>query len=198
MFALAFFRRQAPELRGERVHLRGPVAADYRQWAALRQESRAFLEPWEPRWAHDELERRAWRRRLRRYRQDFDSGVGVTFLVFERATDELAGGIAIGNIRRGAAQAGQVGYWMGERFAGRGLMLDALNLVVPFAFHSLRLHRVEAACIPNNARSVRLLEKAGFRREGLLRSYLRINGSWQDHHLYALTAEDRQAGERRG
>ena len=65
-------------------------------------------------------------------------------------------------------------------------MLEALRLVIPYAFETLRLHRIEAACIPDNARSVRVLEKAGFQREGLLRSYLRINGSWQDHYLYAL------------
>jgi ribosomal-protein-alanine N-acetyltransferase len=80
---------------------------------------------------------------------------------------------------------------MGERFAGRGLMVEALGLVIDHCFDTLRLHRLEAACIPSNNRSVRVLEKAGFRREGLLHSYLKINGVWQDHYLYALIADQR-------
>ena len=108
------------------------------------------------------------------------------------------GGLSLTNIRRCVAQSAHVGYWLGERFAGRGLMLEALRLVIPFAFDTLRLHRLEAACIPKNTRSMRLLEKAGFQREGLLRSYLRINGVWQDHYLYALIAGEHQVYSRRG
>lgn len=192
MFPLSFLRRDVPALRGERVCLRPPVADDYEEWTSLRRRSRAFLEPWEPQWGPDELTRRSWRRRLRRYREEADKGSGLSFLIFENANKRLVGGISIGNIRRGVAQSAQIGYWMGEEFAGQGLMLDALRLVVPFGFNTLRLHRIEAACIPENTRSVRLLEKAGFRREGLLRSYLRINGMWQDHYLYALIADERQ------
>lgn len=77
-------------------------------------------------------------------------------------------------------------------------MLEALGLVSRFAFDTLRLHRIEAACIPDNKRSIRVLEKAGFQREGLLRSYLRINGIWQDHYLYALIADDQLGGRTKG
>lgn len=175
-----------------------PQASDYAEWSALREESRAFLEPWEPKWAPDELSRRAFRQRLRRYRDEFDQGTGVSFFLVEKAGGRLAGGISIGNIRLGVAQSAHVGYWMGERYAGQGLMFDALNLVIPFAFEKLRLHRLEAACIPENTRSTRLLEKAEFQREGLLRSYLRINGVWQDHFLYALIAGEHRAQALRG
>lgn len=190
MLALPFFRRDMPELRGSRVTLRLPETGDFHEWAALRSASRAFLEPWEPRWAPDELERTAWRARIQRYREDFARGSAVAFFIFENASGKLAGGITIGNIRHGVAQSGQIGYWIGERFAGRGLMLEAVRLVVPYAFNSLRLHRIEAACIPDNVRSIRVLEKARFQREGLLRSYLKINGAWQDHYLYALVEGD--------
>lgn len=193
MFQTPFFRRDLPALEGSRVHLRMPHSRDYVEWAALREESRAFLEPWEPQWAPDELSRRAFRQRLVRYYGEYSQGTGVSFFIFEKAAGRLAGGISISNIRHGVAQSANIGYWMGERFSGQGLMLDALNLVIPFAFEKLRLHRLEAACIPNNTRSARLLEKAGFRREGLARSYLRINGVWQDHHLYALIAGEHQA-----
>lgn len=198
MFALPFFKRDQQALKGANVFLRAPALEDYADWAQLRGESRNFLEPWEPRWSPDELGRYAWRQRIRRYREEIEHGTGVTFLIFENATAALVGGISIGNIRRGVSQTGQVGYWMGARYAGQGMMTEALNLVTAFAFDTLRLHRVEAACIPGNERSVRVLEKAGFRREGLLRSYLRINGSWQDHYLYGLIADERRPRKERG
>jgi len=194
MIALPFFRREFPALKGQRVSLRMPVSGDYREWAALRAESRRFLEPWEPRWSPDELDWAAWRQRLNRYREDSTHGSAAAFFIYENATGRLVGGITIGNIRYGVAQTGQIGYWIGERYAGKGFMLEALRLVARHAFETLRLHRIEAACIPDNERSIRVLEKAGFRREGLLRSYLRINGIWHDHYLYALIADDPGTG----
>ena len=192
MFALPFFRRDASALKGERVTLRMPVSSDYREWAKLRGESRAFLEPWEPSWAADELERSAWRYRLRRYREDFARGTAIAYFIFETKSGKLLGGVTLGNIRHGVAKSGHIGYWIGERYAGKGFMVDALDLLARHAFETMRLHRIEAACIPGNKRSIRVLEKAGFTREGLLRSYLKINGGWQDHYLYALIAGDRR------
>lgn len=191
MLGLSTLVQPGPVLVGRKVTLRLPRSRDYAEWARLRGESRAFLEPWEPRWARDELEQSAWRQRLRRYRGDFANGSGFPFFIFESGTGQLTGGITVGNIRHGVSQSANIGYWMGERFAGRGLMAEALELVVDHCFRTLRLHRLEAACIPSNNRSVRVLEKAGFRREGLLHSYLKINGIWQDHYLYALIADER-------
>lgn len=190
MFALPFFRRDTPALKGDRVTLRMPVSRDYRAWAQLRGESRGFLEPWEPTWMSDELDRSAWRYRLRRYSEDYARGSAVAFFIFDTSTGELLGGVTLGNIRHGVARSGHIGYWIGEKYAGKGYMVDALNLLADHAFGTMRLHRIEAACIPGNRRSVRVLEKAGFRREGLLRSYLKINGGWQDHYLYALIDDD--------
>ena len=197
MFAISLFRRESPALKSSRLTLRAPAPGDYREWAALRAESRAFLEPWEPLWAPDELERGAWRNRLRRYRDDFARGSAMSFLLFETASGKLLGGITLGNIRYGVAQSGHVGYWIGQRHAGQGLMVEALLLLADFAFGTLKLHRIEAACIPDNARSIRVLEKAGFEREGLMRSYLRINGIWQDHYLYALISGDFRSAKAR-
>ena len=191
---LPFLRRDEPALKGSRVSLRMPHTDDFREWAALRAESRDFLEPWEPRWMADELERPAWRLRIKRYREDFLNGLAVPFFIFDNQTRRLVGGVTIGNIRHGVSQSAHIGYWIGAKYAGRGFMVEAVQLLVPFAFETLRLHRIEAACIPDNARSIRVLEKAGFRREGLLRSYLRINGAWQDHYLYALIADDWTGG----
>ena len=200
MLTLPFLRREPPALRGTQVSLRAPRHSDYREWAALRRESRAFLEPWEPRWADDELERSGWRRRMRRYGEDFAAGAAIAYLIFENRTGRMVGGITLGNIRYGVSQSAQIGYWTGERHAGRGYMQDAVRSLVTHAFAAMRLHRIEAACIPGNVPSIRVLEKAGFEREGLLRSYLRIDGVWQDHYLYARIAGEarRGASETRG
>ncbi|MBN9233266.1 MULTISPECIES: GNAT family N-acetyltransferase [Phyllobacteriaceae] len=198
MFALPFFRRDQPVLKGEKVALRVPLPGDHREWSTLRGESRAFLERWEPRWTPDELERSAWRHRIGRYREDYAQGTAVALFIFERSSGKLAGGITLGNIRHGVAQSGHIGYWIGERYAGKGLMTDAVKVLAGFAFDTLKLHRIEAACIPDNIRSIRVLEKAGFQREGLLRSYLRINGAWQDHYLYARIADDPPASATKG
>lgn len=186
------------ELKNERVLLRHPRGSDYKAWMELRRASRSFLEPWEPRWTADELERSSWRERLRQYSHDRRRGIGQTFLIFEQPGLQLAGGISIGNIRRGVAQSGHIGYWIGEKYAGRGLMGEALSLVLGYSFEVLGLHRIEAACIPKNRRSIRVLEKAGFSGEGLCRSYLRINGVWQDHMLFSLIDEDFQEMKDRG
>lgn len=192
---LSLFGGRGPELSGAAVMLREPRPGDFPEWAALRQASRDFLEPWEPEWPFDEFTRSNFRSRVARIRSQRRDRTGLGFLIFERGTGRLAGGISIGNIRHGAAETGQIGYWMGEPFSGRGLMTEAVRLVTAHAFDTMRLHRLEAACIPGNRRSERVLEKAGFQREGLMRSYLRINGVWQDHTLYAIIAGDHIPGD---
>ena len=186
---MAFFRTVSfseplPIIEGDGVYLRAPQMSDYSEWTTLREASRAFLTPWEPTWPSDDLSRSAFRRRLRRYAEDQRADTSYAFFLFRKADDALVGGLTLANIRRGVAQAGSLGYWIGEPFSRRGLMTGALAGLVPFAFGSLRLHRLEAACIPANAASVRLLEKMGFAREGYAREYLCINGIWQDHLLY--------------
>lgn len=196
MAFLTFFGPNPPVLKGDKVTLRAPVMRDFREWAKLRGASRAFLEPWEPSWAADELDRGPWRQRLSRYRREFAQGSAMSLLIFENGQGRLTGGISMGNIRRGVAQSAQIGYWMGEEHAGKGYMGAAIRLMLDHGFGQMRLNRIEAACIPENERSIRVLEKAGFQREGLLRSYLRIHGAWRDHILYAITAEDYRQAKR--
>lgn len=171
--------------------LRLPRFSDYRQWYPLRSESRCFLEPWEPTWRSDELTESSFRGRVVRNEQEYASGQALPLFLFHKPDQRLLGGLTIGYIRRGAAQCCMIGYWMGERYAGHGHMLRALELAIPYIFKGLQLHRIEAACIPDNVRSIRLLEKAGFQREGYLREYLKINGEWRDHVMYSLLAKDR-------
>jgi [ribosomal protein S5]-alanine N-acetyltransferase len=176
---------------GRSVRLRPPVTADFTQWSKLRADSRDYLTPWEPTWAPDELSRAGFQRRLRRYNQAAKDGTGHMFFVFDRKSGTLAGGCQLSNIRQGVAQsAATLGYWMGKTYAGQGLMTDAVVTLVRHAFDRMGFHRVEAACIPSNAASRRVLAKAGFQAEGTARKYLKINGEWQDHLLFAILAGD--------
>ncbi|MGX1306150.1 ribosomal-protein-alanine N-acetyltransferase [Amorphus suaedae] len=179
-----------PVLRGERVYLRPPTASDYPAWARLRSESREFLRPWEPTWPADDLTRIAFRRRLRRYQRDMREDDGYAFFLFDSSDDAIVGGLTLAHIRRGVTQSCSLGYWTGQRFAGKGFMTAGVRLAIGFVFDTLHLHRLEAACLPSNGPSIRLLEKVGFQREGYARSYLCINGAWQDHLLFALVRGD--------
>ena len=182
--------RAAVELEGAKVYLRPPQASDWRAWAELRSASRAFLEPWEPRWAEGALTRAAFRRRLRRQAREARDDTGYSFFILRREDDALVGGINLSNVQRGVAMSCSAGYWIGMEYARQGLMGDAVEGLLPFVFEKLSLHRLEAACLPTNLPSEGLLRKLGFQREGYARRYLRINGEWQDHLLFALLAED--------
>lgn len=179
-----------PAIFGGTVTLRTPQPVDYQPWAELRAESRAFLTPWEPTWSRDDLTRAAFRRRLKHYARDIREDLAYPFFIFRTADDALLGGVTVSNIRRGVAQTASIGYWIGRPHARQGHMTAAIRALIPFAIDTLSLHRVEAACLPTNVASMRLLEKCGFEREGYARRYLRINGAWQDHVLFALLSED--------
>jgi ribosomal-protein-alanine N-acetyltransferase len=169
LFRLGAASENANFIRGEGVYLRPAEMRDYGPWAELRQASR----------------------RLRRHQEEIDRDEAYPFLLFRRTDDRLLGGLTLGQVRRGVAQAATLGYWMGAPHAGKGFMAKSVRATAGFAFATLRLHRIEAACLPENAPSIRLLEGVGFRREGFARSYLRINGEWRDHLQFAMIETDR-------
>ncbi len=177
-------------LEGHGVRLRAPRWRDYAAWSDLRQTSREFLQPWEPVWPEDDLERGAYRRRLAAYAREVDAGAAYPFFIFRHSDGALVGGATLSNVRRGVAQMATLGYWMGQPFAGQGHMSAAIPPLVAFAFGGLGLHRVEAACLPQNGASHRILLKSGFHEEGLARAYLKINGAWRDHLLFGAVASD--------
>ncbi|WP_035872547.1 GNAT family N-acetyltransferase [Cucumibacter marinus] len=192
-----FGREHILELSDGALLLRPPRQADFNEWRRVRLASRAFLKPFEPVWAETELTQGSFRARIRRYAREIAEETGFTFFLYALEEDEdprLIGGITLSNIRRRVAQAGTIGYWMAADEAGKGWMTRAVGLLLPFSFHKLGLHRVEAACLPHNKASIRVLEKNGFRQEGLAEKYLLIDGKWQDHLLFGLTVERYEDG----
>ncbi len=177
-------------LHGSNVYLRAPDKRDCEQWLDLRRESSTFLKPWEPLWPEDDLTARGYQRRLAQYRKDARDGRSLPYFIFSSQTNQLLGGINLSNIRRGVCQSGSVGYWMGQKHAGKGLMYEAMAMLLPHLFGHNALHRIEAACLPHNQRSIALLKRLGFQHEGFARQYLCINGRWEDHVLFAALRSD--------
>ena len=178
-------------LQGRRVHLRLPQLADYEQWYALRRGSRDFLLPFEPRWTEADLARRVFVNRVRSARDEAERGTDYALFIFvgEGSSQSLVGGITLSNVRRRAAQFVNLGYWMGQQYAGQGIMTEAVGTCIPFVFDTLDLHRIHAAFLPHNIASRRVLEKNGFVEEGFAEKYLQINGRWEDHVLFGMNRE---------
>jgi ribosomal-protein-alanine N-acetyltransferase len=185
-----FLTENRPFVEGNGVYLREPQMSDFPEWAGLRGQSRPFLEPWEPRWTRDELEKHTFRQRIRYSTRDARNDLGYAFFLFRTHDNALLGGLTLSNVRRGISQSCSLGYWVGASYARQGYMTKGVKAAVGFVFEALRLHRLEAACLPENAASAGLLTKIGFQYEGLARRYLKINGVWQDHWLFALLNDD--------
>jgi ribosomal-protein-alanine N-acetyltransferase len=176
----------------ERLTLRQPAQSDFRSWASLREQSRAFLTPWEPVWAADHLSRKAFTNRVHWAQRSVTSGTAMPLFLERREDGALIGAITLDNIRRGPSQAGTLGYWTGEPFARNGYMREAILAIVHYAFVQLDLSRIEAACLPENKPSRGVLERCTFKYEGVAQSYLQIGGRWRTHVLYAALRSDRR------
>lgn len=176
--------------RGGGVILRHPRWAEFSDWVDLRRDNRAYLAPWEPQWMDEHLTRPAYKGRLARFKKLVNNDTGYPFHVFRAQDDKIIGACNVVDVRRHVAQSAQIGYWLGEEYSGYGFARAAVRATTKFCFDTLGLHRVEAAVQPENERSVRLLEAVGFQKEGTLRGYLKINGIWQDHDIYARLSSD--------
>lgn len=184
--------RRKVRLETERMTLRPPIHSDFRHWAALRHDSQDFLTPWEPTWAADHLSRKSFTNRVYWAQRAISNGTSLPLFLVRRSDDVLMGAITLDNIRRGPAQAGTTGYWIGAQFARQGYMREAIEAVVHYAFTTLDLSRIEAGCLPENKASRGLLERCGYKYEGVAQSYLQINGRWRNHVLYANLRHDRR------
>lgn len=184
--------RRKLKLETERMTLRPPVHQDFRAWVALRSTSQEYLTPWEPAWSADHLSRKAFSNRVYWSNRSINAGTALPLFLIRREDEMLLGAITLDNIRRGPALAGTLGYWTGEAFARQGYMREAIETVVHYAFTHLELSRIEAACLPENKPSRGLLERSGFKYEGVAQSYLQIDGRWRTHVLYAALRGDRR------
>ena len=180
----------ADKIGGKAIYLRPPQASDWRAWAEVRASSRTFLKPWEPTWSSSALTRIAYRTRLRLQARERRDNSGYRFFIFRRGDDALVGGVNLSNIQRGVTMSCSIGYWISKAHARQGFMSDAIEALLPFVFDKITLHRLEAACLPSNEASEGLLRKLGFRQEGYARAYLRIDGAWRDHLMFAMLASD--------
>ncbi|WP_071797627.1 GNAT family N-acetyltransferase [Natronohydrobacter thiooxidans] len=179
-------------LEAERLYLRLPQHSDFREWSDLRRLSAGFLTPWEPTWSDDHLTRRAFTNRVSWATRCYKADTALPLFIFRRDDEALVGAITLDNIRRGPAQAGTLGYWVGAPYARQGYMREAIGVIVHHAFSVMDLSRIEAACLPENEASRAVLERAGFKYEGVAQSYLQINGRWRNHVLYANLRLDRR------
>ena len=186
-----FWRRPPLRIETERMVLRLPVPSDHALWAQLRRESRDFLTPWEPSWSEDHLSRRSFTNRVDWSWRSVRKGTAWPLFLIRR-DGALLGAITLDNVRRGPAQQGTLGYWVGAPFARQGYMREALAALSAYAFTTLDLSRLEAACLPENAASRGVLERSGFKYEGVAQAYLQINGRWRNHVLYASLRGDRR------
>ncbi|MFP4274125.1 MAG: GNAT family N-acetyltransferase [Paracoccaceae bacterium] len=184
--------RRKLRLETERLTLRPPQHSDFRDWSELRRQSEAFLTPWEPAWAEDHLSRKAFTNRVYWAARAVAQGSALPLFLIRREDQCLLGAITLDNIRRGPAQAGTLGYWVGAPHARQGYMREAIRAVTHHAFERLDLSRLEAACLPENLASRHLLESCGFKYEGVAQSYLQIAGRWRTHVLYAALRSDRR------
>lgn len=190
--------RRRVQIETERMTLRAPQHGDFRAWAALREASADFLIPWEPTWSKDHLSRKSFTNRVYWAQRAISGGSALPMFLIRRADQALLGAITLDNIRRGPAQSGTLGYWIGAPFARQGFMAEAIVGLVHHAFHAMDLSRIEAACLAENAASRAALERSGFKYEGVAQSYLQIDGRWRNHVLYSNLRSDRRGRTRAG
>ena len=184
--------RRKVQIVTDRMILRPPHHADFRGWTALRRDSADFLTPWEPAWAPDHLTRKAFTNRVYWAQRALANGTALPLFLIRTEGQVLLGAITLDNIRRGPAQDGTLGYWIGAPFARQGYMAEAIEAVTHHAFDVLDISRIQAACLPENVASRGVLEKCGFKYEGVAQSYLQIAGRWRNHVLYANLRSDRR------
>lgn len=177
------------ELRDAEVALRLMSTADAAAWAEVRRRNAQWLTPWDatnPPESHEVA--RTFRGMVRRLRAD--AKAGRSFALAMTVHNRFAGQVTLGGVYLGSLRSAYVGYWIDRAYAGRGYMPRAVALICDYGFFSLRLHRIEINIRPENAASLRVVEKLGFRHEGLRRRYLHIDGDWRDHHSFALCVDE--------
>ena len=176
---------------GELVEIRPLTLDDLSAQLELRLVNKTFMRPYDPRQPDHFFTKAGQEGHIRMSMQLWLDDKSYGFGVFERQTGDLIGRVALSNVVRGAWQNATLGYWIAESKNGLGYGTESVRLATRFAFDDAALHRIQAAIMPRNVRSIRVIEKAGYRFEGNSERYLSINGVWEDHRIYALTSEER-------
>ncbi len=172
-------------LDGDDIYLRSPKASDYQEWADIRAKNKDYLTPWTPAWTRNCLDKSQYIKLLKAQETESKFGTGRFFFIFDKVTDKLIGGINLTRILGGVVESCTIGYWIAEEFSNKGLMSQAIGIIIEYCQDKLNLHRIEAACMQENIASQTVLKKHGFEAEGLAKEYLKINGKWQDHIVLA-------------
>jgi ribosomal-protein-alanine N-acetyltransferase len=178
------------EITGQKVILRPPQYSDWKAWADERKKNKLYLQPWEPLWSINELERSSFVKRVRMFERLSHNDQAYSFLIFTSDNEDFIGEVNISNVQRGIIQSCTIGYWIAKDCEGKGMMSESLELVKEFIFSELKLHRIEAACLPHNMPSLKVLLKNGFIKEGTARKLLKINDKWQDHTVLSFILDD--------
>ena len=184
--------RQEFTVTTQRCYLRLPCLDDFQNWVALRKDSEDFLSQWEPERGKNFYSLASFKSRIRWAKKNFKERKVIHAFIFRQEDNLLIGAITVDNVRRGAAQSGSIGYWMGKPFVQKGYMFEAVKALIFYVFKKFELSRLEAATLPENQPSRKLLEKMGFKYEGVAQSYLEISGRWRNHVMYSLLREDRR------
>ena len=178
------------EITGQKVLLRPPQYSDWRSWADERKKNELYLQPWEPLWSINELERSSFVKRVRMFERLSHNDQAYSFLIFKSDSEDFIGEVNISNVQRGIIQSCSIGYWIAKDCEGKGMMSESLELIKEFIFNELKLHRIEAVCLPYNNPSLKVLLKNGFIKEGTARKLLKINDKWQDHTVLSFIVDD--------
>ena len=178
------------EITGQKVILRPPQYSDWKVWADERKKNKLYLQPWEPLWSINELERSSFVKRVRMFERLSHNDQAYSFLIYKSDNEDFIGEVNISNVQRGIIQSCTIGYWIAKDCEGKGMMSESLELVKEFIFNELKLHRIEAACLPHNIPSLKVLLKNGFIKEGTARKLLKINDKWQDHTVLSFIFDD--------
>ena len=178
------------EITGQKVILRPPQYSDWKAWADERKKNKLYLQPWEPLWSINELERSSFVKRVRMFERLSHNDQAYSFLIFKSDNEDFIGEVNISNVQRGIIQSCTIGYWIAKDCEGKGMMSESLEMVKEFIFNELKLHRIEAACLPHNMPSLKVLLKNGFIKEGTARKLLKINDKWQDHTVLSFILDD--------
>ena len=188
---MLFSKRQLL-IQTDRLDLRLPQLSDHKNWSQLRFESKEFLTPWEPTWSLDHLLRKPFINRVNWAKRSMQNGTAIPLFIINRNDGVLIGAITLDNIRRGPNQTATMGYWIGLPYVRKGFMSEAISALVHYAFGTLDISRIESACLPENTPSRKVLEKCGFKYEGVAQAYIQIDGRWRTHVLYAALRYDRR------